>query len=98
MKIKTGIIIAVAAMLAAPTCSAFAQVLPPLTGSGSASATGWVAGGQLGYNWQRDSFVFGLEGDVSLMHLKSAMTTTLPSPFPLLLPSATGMTNANMDW
>jgi outer membrane immunogenic protein len=96
MKIKT--IVALAALLAAPASSAFAQVLPPLTGSGSASATGWAAGGQLGYNWQRDSFVFGLEGDVSLMHLKSQMTTTLPSPFPLIFPSATGMTNANMDW
>jgi outer membrane immunogenic protein len=96
MKIKT--IVALAALLAAPASSAFAQFLPPLTGSGSASATGWAAGGQLGYNWQRDSFVFGLEGDVSLMHLKSQMTTTLPSPFPLIFPSATGMTNANMDW
>jgi outer membrane immunogenic protein len=96
MKIKT--VIAVAALFATPASSAFAQLLPPSTGSGSASATGWVAGGQLGYNWQRDSFVFGLEGDVSLMHLKSQMTTTMPSPFPLIIPSPTGMTNANMDW
>jgi outer membrane immunogenic protein len=98
MKIKTGTIIAVAALLAAPTSSAFAQFLPSLVGSGSSSATGWVAGGQLGYNWQRDSFVYGLEGDVSLMHLKSSMTTTLSSPFPLLIPSNTGMTSASMDW
>jgi hypothetical protein len=71
MKTKSGTIVAIAAMLTVLESQAFAQALPPLTGSGSASATGWVAGGQLGYNWQRDSFVYGLEGDVSLMHLKS---------------------------
>jgi outer membrane immunogenic protein len=98
MKLKSGTIVAIAGLLAVLESQAFAQALPPSTGSGSTSATGWVAGGQLGYNWQRDSFVFGLEGDVSLMHLKSGMTTTLLNPIPLPFPPAMGMTNANMDW
>jgi outer membrane immunogenic protein len=97
MKMKSGTIVAIAAMLAVLESQALAQALPPSTGSGTASATGWVAGGQLGYNWQRDSFVYGLEGDVSLMHLKSSMTNILPTPFPFI-PNPTAMTNANMDW
>jgi outer membrane immunogenic protein len=101
MTMKTGTLVAIAALLAVPASSAFAQILPapppPSVGSASASATGWVAGGQLGYNWQRESFVYGLEADVSLMHLKSSMTTILPNPFPFL-PPPTGMTNASMDW
>jgi outer membrane immunogenic protein len=98
MKMKSGTIVAIAGLLAVLESQAFAQIIPPVTGSGTASATGWVAGGQLGYNWQRESFVYGLEADVSLMHLKSEMTTTLLSPFPLIFPPGTGMTNANMDW
>jgi outer membrane immunogenic protein len=96
MKIKT--IVAIAALLAVPESSAFAQFLIATeNGSNSASASGWLAGAQLGYNWQRQSFVYGLEGDVSLMHLKSNMTTMLPSPFPFF-PSSMAMTNASMDW
>src|SRR5215831_13025927 len=29
------------------------------------NATGFIGGGQLGYNWQHGNFVFGLEGDGS---------------------------------
>jgi outer membrane immunogenic protein len=95
MKIKT--IVAIAALLAVPASPAFAQFLPPSVGSASASASGWLAGAQLGYNWQRQSFVYGLEGDVSLMNLNSSMTTILPVPFPFI-PNPTAMTNAKMDW
>jgi outer membrane immunogenic protein len=31
----------------------------------SLSKTGFIGGGQIGYNWQRGNFVFGLEGDIS---------------------------------
>jgi outer membrane immunogenic protein len=34
-------------------------------GSTSASKTGFIGGGQIGYNWQHGNFVFGLEGDIS---------------------------------
>ena len=66
---------------------------PPLVnGSNSASASSWVGGAQVGYNWQRNSFVYGLEADISAMHLKSEMNSVLqPSP-------ATANTNASVDW
>jgi outer membrane immunogenic protein len=98
---KMRIVVAIAALLAAPASSALAQFLPPppSVGSASASAAGWLAGAQLGYNWQRQSFVYGLEGDVSLMNLNSSMTTTLsPLPFPFVGSTPTAMTNAKMDW
>jgi len=31
----------------------------------SFSKTGFIGGGQIGYNWQHGNFVFGLEGDIS---------------------------------
>jgi outer membrane immunogenic protein len=31
----------------------------------SFSKSGFIGGGQIGYNWQRGNFVFGLEGDIS---------------------------------
>jgi outer membrane immunogenic protein len=34
-----------------------------LNNSGRYNPTGWVFGGQVGYNWQVSSFVFGLEAD-----------------------------------
>jgi outer membrane immunogenic protein len=38
----------------------------PLAGalSGRADVNGFVGGGQLGYNWQRGTWLFGLEGDI----------------------------------
>jgi len=38
--------------------------LPTLPLSGRADVNGFIGGGQLGYNWQRDRWVFGLEGDI----------------------------------
>ena len=34
-----------------------------LDSSGRYNPTGWVAGGQIGFNWQASAFVFGLEAD-----------------------------------
>lgn len=88
---KTKFAAAIAALLAL-TGSAFAQVLPP-PGSASISGTAssWVAGGHLGYNWQRGAWVFGLEGDISGMHLKSDANA-------LLTTGATANVNADVDW
>jgi outer membrane immunogenic protein len=33
-------------------------------GSASSDMNGWLGGGQAGYNWQTDQWVFGLEGDI----------------------------------
>src|SRR5438132_356201 len=34
------------------------------TGTSSFDMNGWVAGGQLGYNWQNQLWVWGFEGDI----------------------------------
>lgn len=49
-----------------------AGVLP---GSGARN-TSWLAGGQVGYNWQVDSFVFGVEADGSATGLRMTGTST----------------------
>ena len=33
--------------------------------SSSLGGSGWLAGGQIGYNWQRGALVFGVEADAS---------------------------------
>lgn len=33
--------------------------------SGTHDGSGWLAGGQIGYNWQRGRFVYGVEADIS---------------------------------
>jgi outer membrane immunogenic protein len=38
----------------------------------TAQGVGWLAGAQLGYNWQHSNFVFGLEGDFSWLGNNSA--------------------------
>jgi outer membrane immunogenic protein len=66
----------------------------PLSGSNSASASSWLGGAQLGHNWQRNAFVYGLETDISAMHLKSEMNTVLRRPGEVL----TADTNSSVDW
>lgn len=53
-----------------------AGVLPGLWANPNQSidADGWVAGGQIGYNLQRDAFVFGIEADVSWSDLNGEGT------------------------
>ncbi len=36
----------------------------------SHNTNGWLAGGQIGYNWQSDRIVFGIEGDISWTNLE----------------------------
>lgn len=40
----------------------------------TASKTGFVGGGQVGYNWQHERFVFGLETDIQYSDLKSGVS------------------------
>lgn len=73
-----------------------AGIALPVLGSNSANSanvSSWVGGAQAGYNWQRGPFVYGLETDISAMHLKSEMNTLLP-----LVPPSSANTNANVDW
>ena len=98
------IIVAIGLLFALPG-SAFAQRLPPpvptitavMSGSGSASASSWLAGAQAGYNWQSGSLVYGLEADISATRLRSEFSTLLQSPtFPTLTAAANA--GSNIDW
>jgi outer membrane immunogenic protein len=44
------------------------------------SKTGFIGGGQIGYNWQHGNFVFGLEGDISGLSGKNSLFS--PSSHP----------------
>src|ERR1039458_5175787 len=66
------------------------------SGSNSARASSWVAGGQAGYNWQQGSWVYGLETDLSGTGLKSSMSGGLTSLNPCAGDAAS--TSAKIDW
>ena len=91
---NTKIVAAIVALLTLPA-SAFAQVPPPLSASASnsADASSWVAGAQLGYNWQRGPWVYGLEADISALNLKSEMNTLV-----LAVPASSASTSGDVDW
>lgn len=59
-------------LLAALPAPALAQAT--FTGFGASSGSAWLGGAVAGYNWQRGSLVFGFEGDISGMNLKSETT------------------------
>jgi outer membrane immunogenic protein len=42
----------------------------------SFSKTGFIGGGQIGYNWQHGNFVFGLEGDISGLTSRASANVT----------------------
>jgi outer membrane immunogenic protein len=44
----------------------------------SATGTGFIGGGQIGYNWQSGNFVFGLEADGSWLSAKAENTNVVP--------------------
>src|SRR5262245_41008559 len=44
-------------------------------GGSSFSKTGFIGGGQIGYNWQHGNFVFGLESDISGLAGKNTLGT-----------------------
>jgi outer membrane immunogenic protein len=41
---------------------------PPSVAQGSGDKTNFTGGGQIGYNWQVASFVFGIEADLNYLH------------------------------
>ena len=99
------IIVAAVVLLVAFPGSAFAQRPPPpaptiiatMSGSGSASASSWLAGAQAGYNLQSGPWVYGLEADISATRLRSEFSAFLQSPtFPAL--TAAGNASSSIDW
>jgi len=90
---KTKVVAAIVALLTL-SGSAFAQFLvTPGSESNSARASSWVGGVQAGYNWQRGSWVYGLEADISAMRLKSEMNTLVPAA-----PPSSANTSGDVDW
>jgi outer membrane immunogenic protein len=62
----------------------------------SANNTGFVGGGQVGYNWQTSNWVFGFEADASWNRISAAAGLVVPDPF--LFATLTGTTTAQIDW
>jgi outer membrane immunogenic protein len=96
-KMKKKIIGAAAALLVLPGSALAQLVVVPAGASNSDSASSWVAGGQVGYNWQQGPWVYGLEADLSAMRLKSEMTTSLPVILGVPTPSIAN-TDAEVNW
>lgn len=53
--------------------------LAGLSATGSSNGNGAVAGGQAGFNWQSDAFVFGVEGDFDWSGLRGSDTSGIIS-------------------
>ncbi len=67
-------------------------------GTMNAQQSGWLGGGQIGYNWQYSQFLFGIETDLQFADIKgsaSNVLTTGPLGFPA---SLTSLTSTNLDW
>ena len=70
-----------------------------VTASGTRSDTVFTGGVLAGYNWRRANVLFGLEGDISTLHLRLTNGGTAPSINLGLLPSVfTASTTAATDW
>ena len=65
-------------------------------GGVSASDTSFIGGGQLGYNWQTGSFLFGFEGDASWTHIRAGVTQNVIDPF--AIQTLTGTYTTELDW
>ncbi|MCP4615660.1 MAG: porin family protein [Bradyrhizobium sp.] len=85
------------------SCSDAFAGLPPIrpgSGSSSADASSWVAGGHAGYNWQQGAAVFGFATDLQATHLATSVNAPLiypPQNF-LVLPSDLATTSSMVDW
>jgi outer membrane immunogenic protein len=81
------------------SASAAAINLVTPVGFAPASNSSWLAGAVAGYNWQRGAFVFGFEGDISGIGLKSETTGSFTTTFNnanFTYPSADAF--AKVDW
>jgi outer membrane immunogenic protein len=55
---------------------------------------GWLAGGQIGYNWQAGRFVFGLEADLQGADISGTVNTAAAAPVGLIQSS----TRQRLEW
>lgn len=65
----------------------------------SAQNTSWLAGGQIGYNWQAGAFVFGVEADASGTGLRmTGITSNTRFPGTATSQVVTLTTTTDIDW
>src|SRR5215475_9161907 len=84
-------------------CSEALAGLPPIrpgSGSSSANASSWVAGGHAGYNWQQGAAVYGFATDLQATHLDTSKAAPLAYPpgFGPILPTDIALTTSMVDW
>jgi outer membrane immunogenic protein len=70
-------------------------------GSGAFDMNGWVAGGQIGYNWQNQRWVWGFEGDIQATGQKGSAAFFCPgaicSPAQTAVALAASPVNVTLD-
>jgi outer membrane immunogenic protein len=67
-------------------------------GIGSIDPRGFTGGGQIGYNWQTGTLVFGLEADFEFFRQDDTRSITSPYPAPFGASNFTLHQNVKTDW
>ena len=70
--------------LTSVTCGGGAVLNPLRSDSVRLNGSGVTAGGQAGYNWQRDRFVGGIEGDINYLGINDGSSINRPVALPLV--------------
>lgn len=73
------------------------ELVPDPTTNGEYDISGWTLGGQIGYNWQTDNIVFGLEADLSLANISGDDDAVLASREVNWVASARGRVGFALD-
>lgn len=75
-----------------------AALIADPAGFGPASSSSWLATAVAGYNWQSGSLVYGFEGDISWVGLKSDTSGQFVPRSPTAFVYPSEVTSANIDW
>jgi outer membrane immunogenic protein len=67
-------------------------------GTGSSTKAGFTGGGQIGYNWQVNTLVLGVEADINALSGKPALGPTTGTVTPPSTGTFTIATSAGADW
>jgi outer membrane immunogenic protein len=67
-----------------PACGGGPPNNPLRSDSVRLTGTGWTIGGQAGYNWQADRWVFGIEGDINYNSINDGSAINRPLAAPLV--------------
>jgi outer membrane immunogenic protein len=86
---------------AAECAAVFASLNAVLGGSFDIHPSGFIGGGQIGYNYQNGVFVWGIETDFQGADVKGSASTAVsvvPPGFPTVLVTGTGTGSEKLDW